>query len=103
MLTAINDIGTEQAEPTKNTQVKIERLLNYTATYLHVKLRFYASGMILQVDSDATYLILSRVLFCPPCGLQRTDSYAAWTGFTLLRVEQILPRLLDNHNFLATC
>ena len=60
ILTAINDIGTQQAKPTKNTQVKIERFLNYAATYPHVKLRFHASDMILQVDSDATYLVLHK-------------------------------------------
>jgi len=50
ILTAINDIGTQQAEPTKNTQQKNEKILNYAATYSHAKLRFHASGMILQVD-----------------------------------------------------
>ena len=47
MLTAINDIGTQQAQPIKSTQVKIESLLNYAATCSHVKLRFHASDMIL--------------------------------------------------------
>ena len=60
MLTDINDIGTQQAEPTKNTQVKIERLLNYAATYPHVKLRFHTNGIILQVDSDAAYLVFPK-------------------------------------------
>ena len=59
-MTAINDIGTQQAEPTKNTQVKIERLLYYAATYPHVKLSFHASDMILQVESDATYPVLPK-------------------------------------------
>ena len=60
MLTTINDIGTQQAEPTKNAQLNIERLLNYAATYPHIKLRFHASDMILQVDSDSAYLVLSN-------------------------------------------
>ena len=50
MLTAINDIGTQQDKPTKNTQVKVEKFLNYAATYPHVKLRFHTSDIILQVD-----------------------------------------------------
>ena len=60
MLTAINDICTQQAESTKNTQVKVERLLNYAATCPHVKLKFHASDMIIQVDSDDAYLVLPK-------------------------------------------
>ena len=60
MLTTSNYIGTQQAEPTKNAQVKIERLLNYASTYPHVKVRIYVSDMLLQVDSDTAYLVLSK-------------------------------------------
>ena len=60
MLLEINDIGTQQAEPTENTQTKIEILLNYVATYLHVNLIFHASGMVLQVDSDKSQWLLTK-------------------------------------------
>ena len=43
MLTTIIDIGSQQAETIQNMQAKIEILLNYAATYPHVKLRFHAS------------------------------------------------------------
>ena len=36
----------------------MEWLLDYAATYPNPKLRFYASDMILHVDSDAAYLVL---------------------------------------------
>ena len=60
MLTAINNISTQQAKPRKNTGVKIERLLNDTVTYPHIKIRFHASDMILQVNSDAADLVLPK-------------------------------------------
>ena len=60
MSTSINDIGTQQAKPTKNTQLKIKILLNYADTYPHVKLRCHASDIILQVESDAAYLVLQK-------------------------------------------
>ena len=60
ILPALNQIGTEQALPTTNTKRKIRRLLDYVATYPKAYLRFYASNMLLQIDSDAAYLVLPK-------------------------------------------
>ena len=58
MLTALNEIGTEQAAPTVNTKKKTSQLLDYAATYEDTTLRFYASDMVLHMESDAAYLVL---------------------------------------------
>ena len=57
MLTALNEIGAEQASPTANTKKKTSQLLDYAATYEDTTLRFYASDMILHMESDAAYLV----------------------------------------------
>ena len=58
MLTSLNDIGTSQAKPTKYTKEECQQLMDYAATYPNTVVRYYASGMILFVDSDAAYLVL---------------------------------------------
>ena len=57
MIVALNNIVSVQAKPTKNTILKYNRLMDYAATYPNAKLRFFASDMILHVDSDAAYLV----------------------------------------------
>ena len=58
MLTALNEIGTEQAKATTTTNDKTNHLLDYCCTYTDSKIRYYASDMVLWVDSDAAYLVL---------------------------------------------
>ena len=58
MLPALNDIGSKQASATTGTNKQCKMLLDYAATYPNAKIRFYASDMHLQADSDAAYLVL---------------------------------------------
>ena len=60
IITALNEIALIQAKPTENTQQKIDMLLNYLHTYPNARIRFYASDMVLYVDSDAAYLIADK-------------------------------------------
>ena len=60
ILPALNSIGTQQAQPTEKTKENLQHLLDYVATYPNVILRYYASDMILKVDSDAAYLVLPK-------------------------------------------
>ena len=60
ILPALNTIGTEQALPTATTKKKVQRLLDYVNIYPNAVLRFYASDMILKIDSDAAYLVLPK-------------------------------------------
>jgi len=57
ILTALNDISSQQSNPTETTLKKCRRLLDYVATYKNTFLRYHASDMILHVDSDAAYLV----------------------------------------------
>ena len=58
ILTALNEIATQQAKPTIATDQKAKMLMDYLATYPNAKLRFYAGIMQLQVKTDAVYLVL---------------------------------------------
>jgi hypothetical protein len=58
MLPAINEIGTAQSSPTQNTLGACKILMDYAATYPNAIIRYFASDMILHVDSDAAYLVL---------------------------------------------
>ena len=58
ILPAINDIASMQAHPTEQTNEKVKMLLDYLCTYPNAKVRYYASNMILHIDSDAAYLVL---------------------------------------------
>ena len=56
-MVALNELGGKQARATEKTRDGCDILLNYVTTYLNPKIRFYASDMILHVDSDAAYLV----------------------------------------------
>jgi hypothetical protein len=58
MLPALNEIGTQQSKPTQATIAASNTLLDFAATYPNGKIRFYASDMILHIDSDAAYLVM---------------------------------------------
>ena len=58
LLTALNEISGKQARPTQHTKNAVHHLLNYVATHPHAVVRYYASDMILHIDSDASYLVL---------------------------------------------
>ena len=48
----------QQATPKHKTIAKIKHLLDYAATYKNATLRYYASDMILKLESDAAYLVI---------------------------------------------
>jgi hypothetical protein len=60
MLPALNDISSKQSKATEDTQRQCTMLLDYAATYPNAKIRYHASDMQLQVDSDAAYLVLPQ-------------------------------------------
>jgi hypothetical protein len=59
-LTALNEIASQQSKPTQQTLMKCHRLLDYAATYPDAYVRFYASDMILQIETDAAYLVMPK-------------------------------------------
>ena len=56
MLVALGSLSSAQNNGTAATTIAVTQLLNYCATHPDAVLRFHASGMILHVHSDASYL-----------------------------------------------
>ena len=54
--TAVHQLGSVQANPTENDMANMVRLLQYIATHRNNGIRYYASSMVLQLMSDASYL-----------------------------------------------
>jgi hypothetical protein len=57
ILPALNTIAQQQSRPTTQTMDRCSTLLDYTATYPTAFIRYYASDMVLSIDSDAAYLV----------------------------------------------
>ena len=57
ILTSLNDIGSQQAQPTENTKIEADWLLDYLHTHPDAVLLFKSRDMVLWVDSDAAYLV----------------------------------------------
>lgn len=61
ILPALNEIVATQSQPTKKTQQKAQRLMDYLNTHPNAHIRYYASDMILHVDAHAAqYLIAPK-------------------------------------------
>ena len=60
MLPTLYTIYTEQAAPTKSTEAKYKRLLDYAATYPNSFIFYHASVMVLHIDSDVVYLVMRK-------------------------------------------
>ena len=56
MLVALGSLASAQTNGTEATTIAITQLLNYCATHPDAILRYHASGMILHIHSDASYL-----------------------------------------------
>ena len=59
-LPALNEIASTQAQPTEKTKAAAQQLMDYVHTHPNTFVRFYASDMVLHVDSDAAYLVLPK-------------------------------------------
>jgi hypothetical protein len=59
VLMALSSIAIEQSKGTTNTMAKAKQLLDYLVTYPDAMIRFCASDMIMNVHSDASYLLES--------------------------------------------
>ena len=58
LLPALNEIAATQANPTINTEIKLDHLLAFVKTHRNTSLRYHASNMCLHIDSDAAYLVM---------------------------------------------
>jgi hypothetical protein len=53
---ALNELAQQQTKATQNTLQRCKQFLDYMWTHPDAKIRYYASDMILNVHSDASYL-----------------------------------------------
>ena len=56
ILMALSEIAGQQANPTEKTMERVDQFLDYMHTHPDAKIRYYASDMVLNVHSDASYL-----------------------------------------------
>jgi hypothetical protein len=56
MLVALGSLAVAQSKGTQATEIACTKLLNYAATHPDGSIRFHASGMILHLHSNASYL-----------------------------------------------
>ena len=56
-MVALNEFGGEQARATEKTRDGCDMILDYVTTHPNPEIRFYASDMVLHVDSDVAYLV----------------------------------------------
>ena len=56
ILSSLSKIASQQANPTENTMKKVNHFLDYMASNPDALVRFYASDMVLNCHSDASYL-----------------------------------------------
>ena len=60
VLVALSDIVLEQARATYKTMDEVQQLLNYLTSNPNATIRYHASGMILFIHSDASYLSVTK-------------------------------------------
>ena len=60
MLTQVNKIASQQANPTDKLMVAVKHLLQYAASWPDAEVCFHASQMRLIIHSDASYLSESK-------------------------------------------
>ena len=57
VLMSLSTIAAQQTKATEATMAAVEQLINYCNTHPDAKLRYTASGMILNIHSDTSYLV----------------------------------------------
>ena len=60
ILQALSEIAAQQSKPTEKTMQRVKQFLDYMHTNPNATIRYYASDMILNVHSDASYLSASN-------------------------------------------
>jgi hypothetical protein len=60
LLPALNELASQKSQPTIQTRLKAQQIMNYVATYPNTYVRYHASEMILTIDSDAAHLVAPK-------------------------------------------
>ena len=61
VLVDLSNIGTEQARATSKTMDEVQQILDYLASNPNATIRYHASGMILFIHSDASYILVTKL------------------------------------------
>ena len=64
MFPVISTIASEQNVPIKNTMKRVKKFLDYPASQEEAIIMFNASGMVLEIHSDASYLSKNNSRSC---------------------------------------
>ena len=56
----MNELRSEKSQPTQKTKQKSQRIMDYVCTFPNTHIPYYSSNMVLHVDSDAAYLVVSK-------------------------------------------
>ena len=59
-LMTLSETAGQQANPTKNTEQRVQQFLDYMATHPNAIIRYYSSDMMLNVHSDASHLTTQK-------------------------------------------
>ena len=60
VLVALSDIGSEHSRETSKTMYEVQQLLDYLTSNTNATIWYHASGMILFIHSDASYLLVTK-------------------------------------------
>ncbi len=91
MLTALGSIATQQANPTKNTMIKVKQFPDYVFTHPNAIVAYQASDMVLVAHSDASYL--SEANACSRSGghfFMSSDTPCPHNNGAVLTIAQII-------------
>jgi hypothetical protein len=97
MLTALGSIATQQANPTKNTMIKVKQFLDYASTHPDVIVTYQASGMVLAAHSDASYL--SEAKACSQAEghfFMSSDTPCLHNNNVVLTISQIIKAVMSS-------
>jgi hypothetical protein len=96
MLTALGSIATQQANPNKNTMIKVKQFLDYAFTHPNAIVTYQASDMVLTAHSDASYL--SEAKACSQAGVHffmSSDTPCPHNNGAVLTIAQIIKAVMS--------
>jgi hypothetical protein len=96
MLTALGSIATQQANPTKNTMIKVKQFLDYAFTHPDAIVTYQASDMVLTAHSGAFYL--SEAKACSQAGgdfFMSNNTPCPHNNGTVLTITQIIKAVMS--------
>jgi hypothetical protein len=96
MLTALGSIATQQANPTKNTMIKVNQFLDYPSTHPNAIVTYQASDMVLAAHSDRSYF--SEAKACSQTGghfFMSSNTPCPHNNGAVLTIAQIIKAVMS--------